>query len=88
MSYEPLVEAQLADIASQIRHYVDDSIPSIEVRPGSYVYRMWLMIDSSLTCTQIVSVRQVQEVLTQFRTLVRYIHWIYCVLGYLMEKCV
>ncbi len=49
MSYEPLVEAQLADIASQIRHYVDDSIPSIEVRPG-YVYRMWLMIDSSLTC--------------------------------------
>ncbi len=43
------MEAQLADIASQIRHYVDDSIPSIEVRPRSYVYRMWLMIDSSLT---------------------------------------
>ncbi len=31
VSYEALGEPQLAEIATQIRHYVDGSIPSIEV---------------------------------------------------------
>lgn len=38
VSYEALGEQQLAEIATQIRHYVDGSTPSIEVRPGHNLF--------------------------------------------------